>query len=95
MSESLKPCTCKVPDIKQGLPVGFKGKVVCLNCKGVLDFPRPETKYEGNDEIEGFLFDLNKNSSGMTFEKAMLKMLLRIEKSIIGTNEKDNKKVSK
>lgn len=77
-----KSCTCVKPKLTQELPLGFKGKVVCAECKGMAEYPLKEAKYTGNDPVEGYLFSLGQHSSNMTFEKAVLVMLLRIEKSL-------------
>ena len=77
-----KSCLCEGgPKLVTSIPAGYKGKVTCANCGGVVQWPRPEKKYEGNDEVERYVFELRKNQAGMTFEIAVLTMLRRIEKA--------------
>jgi hypothetical protein len=82
MSE--KACQCpEGPKVTQAIPIGYKGDVICGKCEGNANWPRPEKNYEGKDPVEGFLFDIKKNSSGLTFETAVLTMLLRIERVLL------------
>jgi hypothetical protein len=83
-----KFCQCiKGPEIQQELPPGFIGKVICSRCHGVADVPRSKDKYKGTDPIEEYLFEVSKNTVGLTFETAILTLLLRIEKALTGQVE--------
>jgi hypothetical protein len=89
MNQNQKPCQCpNGPELRQSIPQGFRGQVTCAKCCGIAILPRPEKKYEGKDAVEGYLFDISKNTSGLTFEAAILTMLLRIEKAILGEKGK-------
>jgi hypothetical protein len=77
-----KICNCSEPVITQAIPSGYKGQVVCARCGGVFDYPRKQVEYKGEDQVAKYLFDISKNSNGLTFETAVLKMLLRIEEAI-------------
>lgn len=77
-----KKCTCIDPKIVQSIPSGYRGIVTCAKCGGEFEYPRKEAKYQGNDPVEKYLFEISKNSSELTFETAVLKMLLRLEKAI-------------
>jgi hypothetical protein len=82
MSE--KSCNCaEGPKITQAIPSGFTGKVRCERCEGFAQYPRSEKKYEGKDPVEGYLFDIKRNFSEMTFETAVVTMLLRIERALL------------
>jgi hypothetical protein len=79
-----KICTCaEGPKITQAIPSGFTGKVLCEQCDGYAQYPRSEKRYEGKDPVEGYLFDVKKNFNGITFEAAVLTMLLRIERALL------------
>jgi len=81
MSEKI--CNCaEGPRITQSIPAGFKGSLICGKCGGKSEFPRPEKRYQGNDAVEGYLFEVKKNTNGLTFETAVLETLLRIEKAL-------------
>lgn len=91
MSEE-KSCICPDgPMITQGILDGYRGNIICAKCKGLSEYPRKTSEYEGKDEIEKYLFELDANSKSMSFEKAVLKMLLRIE-SVIKLAEAQNVK---
>ena len=79
-----KQCVCAKPNLGGQAPPHSKwqGKMKCLNCDGLVTFPKPESVYKGNDPVEGYLFDLNANSPSMTFEKALLTMMLRVESKL-------------
>lgn len=79
-----KFCLCaEGPEITQAMPAGFAGRVVCKRCGGLSQFPRSEKRYDGKDPVEGYLSEIKKNFDGMTFETAILTMLLRIERALL------------
>jgi hypothetical protein len=79
----MKDCTCSSgPALRQVIPAGCVGKVTCAECHGLAVWPREEKVYKGNDPIEEYLFNMEKNSTDFTPETAIIRMLLRIEKAI-------------
>jgi hypothetical protein len=82
MAEEKKICKCANPKIVTQPPLGFSGTMRCPDCGGLFDYPRKAAKYQGTDEIAAYLFDLDANSKAMSFEKAVIKMLLRIESAL-------------
>jgi len=80
-SEIKKICNCEKPKITS-VPVGFKGTVKCGECGGllILPFSKDNVEYKGKDEVERFLFNLNRNNNNMTYEKAILITLIEIKK---------------
>lgn len=82
----LKVCQCGNPTVTQELPVGFKGTLKCgtPGCNGYFTYPLANMEYKGSDPVEGFLFALSRTSKEMTFEKATLIMLRRIEEAFLG-----------
>jgi hypothetical protein len=83
---SQKFCQCiKGPEIsQQRIPQGFVGRIICGRCHGIADLPRSTEKYKGTDPVEEYLFEVGKNTIGLTFETAILTILLRIEKALTG-----------
>jgi len=81
-----KKCTCKVPVVRQVLPVGFKGTIICAGCQGRRTYPLEREVFKGKDPVEGFLFETSRHST-MTMERAALMMLLRIEKALVNINK--------
>ena len=78
-----KICQCaEGPKLTQAIPSGFSGFVTCAKCEGRAQYPRPEKKYAGSHPVEEYLFGVQKNTTGLTFETAVLTMLLRIEKAL-------------
>jgi hypothetical protein len=80
-----KICLCPSgPKLTQVLPSGFKGSVKCAECGGSAVFPRSGKKYSGNDPVEGYLFEIEKN--GASFEATVIRMLLRMESQLKSIN---------
>jgi hypothetical protein len=74
-----KNCICALPMVREPIREGFSGALICSICNGSFKYPRQTpTSVNPKDEIEiyaGYMPD--------SFEKMLLKILLRIEKALL------------
>ena len=78
-----RACTCEKVKLIQELPEGFSGIVTCAQCKDIAEIsPKKSAPKESTPET--LLADMRARS-GMSYEAAVLTMLLRIEAAMIAS----------
>jgi hypothetical protein len=86
MSEK-KKCVCAEPKMTGRDLGGYVGLVTCADCGGTFFYPIKTVKATG-DPVKDYINSVEARQPSGTFETALLRILSRIEKHLVGTRKK-------